>query len=56
MTDISDSAKKDLISAFKEVEEDDDFLVAKEAESQPEEYISPEDKYVITSLMLGSNI
>ncbi len=49
MVDPSDSAKKDLISAFEAVEEDDDFLVAKESDFQHDEYTTEEDKYVFPS-------
>lgn len=46
MTNNSDTAKKHLISAFQDVEDGEDFLVAKASPSNSEEYLTEEERYV----------
>jgi hypothetical protein len=46
MMNISESAKRDLISAFQDAEDGDDFLVAKDVETHADEYLTEEEKYV----------
>ena len=51
-TDNTDSAKKDLISAFEDIEDDGDFLVAKHSDLHHEEELTEEEKYVIISFCM----
>jgi len=46
ISEDADFAKKNLLSAFNADEEDDDFLVAKEATPEPVIELTPEEKYV----------